>query len=87
MFFFASAFVCIHHPYLPVSPEMCSTRDVLRETLAEEHHRDKWTMFGNEAEKVELDVMRNQRALRRRGDAAAFRKQVKDPRNDCLVLS
>uniref|UniRef100_A0AAQ4S933 Myomesin 3 n=1 Tax=Gasterosteus aculeatus aculeatus TaxID=481459 RepID=A0AAQ4S933_GASAC len=50
--------------------------DVLRETLAEEHHRDKWTMFGNEAEKVELDVMRNQRALRRRGDAAAFRKQA-----------
>ncbi|XP_062421610.1 myomesin-3 isoform X2 [Pungitius pungitius] len=52
------------------------TWEVPQETLAEEHHRDEWTMFGNEAEKVELDVMRSQRALRRRVDAAATREQA-----------
>ncbi|XP_034410301.1 myomesin-3 [Cyclopterus lumpus] len=53
------------------------TWDILKETLAEEYHRDEWTMFGNEAEKVELDVIRNQHALRRRVDTMAIRKQVK----------
>uniref|UniRef100_A0A3Q3BA08 Myomesin 3 n=1 Tax=Kryptolebias marmoratus TaxID=37003 RepID=A0A3Q3BA08_KRYMA len=41
-----------------------------------DYHRDKWTRFGNEAEKVELDVIRNQRVLRTRADKLALRKQV-----------
>lgn len=57
---------------------LCSTREILEETLAEdeEYHRDKWTLFGNEAEKVELDVIRNQHVLRTRIDKMALRKQV-----------
>lgn len=42
----------------------------------EEYHRDKWTPFGNEAEKVEIDVIRNQHVLRTRIDKMALRKQV-----------
>ena len=55
------------------------TREILKETLAadEEYHRDKWTMFGNEVEKVEVDVIRNQHLLRTRVDKLALRKQVK----------
>lgn len=58
---------------------LCSTREILKETLAAEgeYYRDKWTRFGNEAEKVELDVIRNQRVLRTRVDKMALRKQVK----------
>ena len=43
-------------------------REVLRETLAADgqHHRDKWTLFGNEAEKVEVEVIRNQQQVRKR---------------------
>lgn len=58
---------------------LCSTREILKETLAadeEEYHRDKWTLFGNEAEKVELDVIRNQHLLRKRFDKIALRDQV-----------
>lgn len=57
---------------------LCSTREILKETLAadEEYHRDKWTLFGNEAEKVELDVIRNQHVLRTGVDKIALRKQV-----------
>lgn len=58
---------------------LCSTREILKETLAadeEEYHRDKWTLFGNEAEKVELDVIRNQHMLRTHVDKIALRKQV-----------
>ncbi|KAM8871187.1 myomesin-3 isoform 2-T2 [Spinachia spinachia] len=58
------------------------TWQVLQET--QEHHRDKWTMFGNEAEKVERDVIRSQRALRRRVDAAAIRKQAETKASDHL---
>lgn len=56
-----------------------SNREILKETLAadEEYHRDKWTLFGNEAEKVEIDVIRNQHLLRTRVDKLALRKQVK----------
>uniref|UniRef100_A0A4W6BZW8 Myomesin 3 n=1 Tax=Lates calcarifer TaxID=8187 RepID=A0A4W6BZW8_LATCA len=43
----------------------------------EEYHRDKWTMFGNEVEKVEIDVIRNQHVLRKRVDKMALRKQVR----------
>lgn len=57
---------------MPFSP-----REILKDTLAEEYHRDKWTRFGNEAEKVEVDVIRNQHALRRRVDKKALRKEVK----------
>ncbi|XP_028436038.1 myomesin-3 [Perca flavescens] len=54
------------------------TWEILNETLdaEEEYHRDQWTMFGNEAEKVELDVIRNQHLLRRRVDKMAIRKQA-----------
>ncbi|XP_068426243.1 myomesin-3 [Clinocottus analis] len=54
------------------------TWEILKETLAEEYHRDKWTMFGNEAEKVELDVIRNQHALRTHVDAKTIRKQAEE---------
>uniref|UniRef100_A0A3Q3JBP2 Uncharacterized protein n=1 Tax=Monopterus albus TaxID=43700 RepID=A0A3Q3JBP2_MONAL len=56
---------------------LCSTREILKETLAadeEEFHRDKWTLFGNEAEKLELDVIRNQHVLRTRIDKMAQEK-------------
>lgn len=54
------------------------TWEVLRETLAadEEYYRDVWTMFGNEAEKMELEVLRNQRLLRTRVDKLALRRQA-----------
>uniref|UniRef100_A0A667ZIA8 Myomesin 3 n=1 Tax=Myripristis murdjan TaxID=586833 RepID=A0A667ZIA8_9TELE len=48
---------------------LCSTREVLKETMAadeEEYYRDKWTMFGNEAEKVEI------------GKASAHMKYLED---------
>lgn len=56
-----------------------TTREILKDTLAadEEYHRDKWTMFGNELEKVETDVIRNQHVLRTRVDTMTLRKQVK----------
>ncbi|XP_035528933.1 myomesin-3 [Morone saxatilis] len=55
-----------------------STWEILNQTLAadEEYHRDKWTMFGNEAERVELDVIRNQHVLRTRVDKLSLRKQA-----------
>ncbi|XP_029360148.1 myomesin-3 isoform X2 [Echeneis naucrates] len=54
------------------------TWEILDETLAaeEEYYRDKWTMFGNEVEKVEIDVIRNQHALRTRTDRLALRRQA-----------
>ncbi|XP_062322120.1 myomesin-3 [Osmerus eperlanus] len=54
------------------------TWEVLRETLAEDgqHHRDKWTLFGNEAEKVEVEVIRNQQQVRKRVDRQALRRQA-----------
>ncbi|KAG7216849.1 hypothetical protein INR49_001503 [Caranx melampygus] len=54
------------------------TWEILDETLAaeEEYYRDKWTMFGNEVEKVEIDVIRNQHELRTRVDKMALRKQA-----------
>lgn len=57
---------------------LCSNREILNETLDadEEYHRDKWTLFGNEAEKVEVAVIRNQQMLRTRIDRLALRKQV-----------
>uniref|UniRef100_UPI003AB0E41C myomesin-3 n=1 Tax=Centroberyx gerrardi TaxID=166262 RepID=UPI003AB0E41C len=55
------------------------TWDVLKETMAaddDEYYRDKWTMFGNEAEKVEIGVIRNQHVIRTRVDRMALRKQA-----------
>ncbi|KAM9353647.1 myomesin-3 [Symphorus nematophorus] len=54
------------------------TWEILKETLAadEEYHRDQWTMFGNEVEKVEVDVIRNQHLLRTRIDKLALRRQA-----------
>ncbi|KAM8735526.1 myomesin-3 [Acanthopagrus schlegelii] len=54
------------------------TWEILKDTLAadEEYHRDKWTLFGNELEKVEIDVIRNQHVLRTRVDTMTLRKQA-----------
>ncbi|XP_034554592.1 myomesin-3 [Notolabrus celidotus] len=54
------------------------TWDILKETLAadEEYVREKWTMFGNEAEKFEQGVIRNQHVLRERVDTLALRRQA-----------
>lgn len=53
-------------------------REVLRETMDNDElrERDQWTMFGNEAEKVEIEVIRNQHMVRRRMDRMALRKEV-----------
>uniref|UniRef100_A0A3B3DUH9 Myomesin 3 n=1 Tax=Oryzias melastigma TaxID=30732 RepID=A0A3B3DUH9_ORYME len=53
-------------------------REILQETMSadEEHHRESWTMFGNEVEKVELDVIRNQQMLRTRVDKMDLRRKV-----------
>lgn len=53
-------------------------REILKETMAadEEYEREQWTMFGNEAERVEIDVIRNQQLLRTRVNKIALRKQV-----------
>ncbi|XP_061573268.1 myomesin-3 isoform X2 [Cololabis saira] len=54
------------------------TWEILQETMSaeEEHTREKWTMFGNEAETVEEDVIRNQQVLRTRIDTMAVRRQA-----------
>ncbi|XP_018582424.1 myomesin-3 [Scleropages formosus] len=54
------------------------TWEVLKHTMAEDEQRvrDKWTLFGNEAEKVEVEVIRNQRTVRTRADRLALRQQA-----------
>ncbi|KTG03821.1 hypothetical protein cypCar_00037927, partial [Cyprinus carpio] len=49
--------------------------EALRETLSSDelHQRDQWTLFGNEAEKLEIGVIRNQRVVRERVDRLALR--------------
>lgn len=56
-----------------------SNREILTEPSAAdvEYHRTKWTLFGNEAEKMEIAVIRNQRLLRKRIDKLALRQQVR----------
>ena len=58
---------------------LCSNKDVLKETMAEDEQGlrtgEKWTLFGNEAEKVE--VLREQRYVRQRCDHMALRRQVR----------
>ncbi|XP_030015067.1 myomesin-3 [Sphaeramia orbicularis] len=60
------------------------TWEILRETADEEYRRIKWTLFGNEAEKVELDVIRNQHLLRTRVDKMALRKQAEKKASEHL---
>ncbi|XP_057691458.1 myomesin-3-like [Corythoichthys intestinalis] len=52
------------------------TWEILRETRAagECYQRDKWTMFGNEAEKLEVGMIQSRRLLRTRVDKMALRK-------------
>ncbi|XP_030637314.1 myomesin-3 [Chanos chanos] len=54
------------------------TWEVLRETMANEElrTRNKWTLFGNEAEKVEIEVIRNQHVVRTRVDRMALRREA-----------
>ncbi|XP_015230877.1 PREDICTED: myomesin-3-like [Cyprinodon variegatus] len=54
------------------------TWEILQETMAadEEYHREKWIWFGNEAERTEIDVIRNQQMLRSRVDKVALRRQA-----------
>lgn len=54
---------------------------MLYETPAagQEYYREKRTLFGNETEKVELNVIRSQRLLRKRVDRQMLRNQVKVP--------
>lgn len=69
-------------------PSIRSDREILTRTPAadEEYHRDKWTLFGNEAEKMEIAVIRNQRLLRKRVDKLALRQQVGVPMSPGLWL-
>ncbi|CAG6014633.1 unnamed protein product [Menidia menidia] len=55
-----------------------TSREILQETMVadEDFQREKWTFFGNEAEKVEKDVIRNQHVLRTRFDKMALRHQA-----------
>lgn len=62
------------------------TWEILKETIAaeEEYHREKWTMFGNEAEKLEIDMIKNQHLLRTRVDQKALRMQAEKKASDYL---
>uniref|UniRef100_A0A4W5MQP3 Myomesin 3 n=1 Tax=Hucho hucho TaxID=62062 RepID=A0A4W5MQP3_9TELE len=55
-----------------------SNRDVLKETMAADEQGlrtgEKWTLFGNEAEKVEVEVLREQHYVRQRCDRMAEQK-------------
>ncbi|XP_029958269.1 myomesin-3 isoform X1 [Salarias fasciatus] len=72
--------------YPIISADLISVKEILNmdnfsthrtwEDLTAEYRRQKWTLFGNEAEKVELGVIRNQRVLRTRVDKMALRKQA-----------
>nr|XP_054596971.1 myomesin-3 isoform X2 [Nothobranchius furzeri] len=54
------------------------TWEIMQETLDADadYRREKWTRFGNEAEKFELDVIRNQRVLRTHIDRKALREEA-----------
>uniref|UniRef100_A0A8C6PES1 Myomesin 3 n=1 Tax=Nothobranchius furzeri TaxID=105023 RepID=A0A8C6PES1_NOTFU len=53
-------------------------REIMQEALDADadYRREKWTRFGNEAEKFELDVIRNQRVLRTHIDRKALREEA-----------
>ncbi|XP_034145032.1 myomesin-3 isoform X2 [Esox lucius] len=55
------------------------TWELLMDTTAADEQvlrGQKWTLFGNEAEKVEIEVLREQRYMRRRCDRVALRRQA-----------
>ncbi|KAM9436580.1 myomesin-3 [Clarias gariepinus] len=54
------------------------TWEVLRETMDNDElrERDQWTMFGNEAEKLEIEVIRDQHMVRQRVDRMVLRKEA-----------
>ncbi|CAM4696725.1 unnamed protein product [Leuciscus chuanchicus] len=54
------------------------TWEALRETMSsdEQRERDQWTLFGNEAEKLEIGVIRNQHVVRERVDRFALRREA-----------
>lgn len=62
-----------------LTPVWCFEREMLSEPLpaGHEYYREKRTLFGNETQKVEFDVLRNQRLLRKRVDKLTLRQQVK----------
>ncbi|KAG5857994.1 hypothetical protein ANANG_G00025390 [Anguilla anguilla] len=51
---------------------------ILRRMVADDEEREqvKWTLFGNEAERVEVEVIRNQRIIRTRADRLALRREA-----------
>ncbi|XP_051576030.1 myomesin-3-like [Myxocyprinus asiaticus] len=61
----------------PVFPRH-RTWEALRETMASDElrERDQWTMFGNEAEKLEIGVIRNQHVIRERVDRFTLRREA-----------
>ncbi|TRY72904.1 hypothetical protein DNTS_011798 [Danionella cerebrum] len=65
------------------------TWDALRETLSAEElsERQQWTLFGNELEKLEIGLIRNQQTVRQRVDRDALRQQAeKKARNHMQLL-
>ncbi|XP_065155076.1 myomesin-3 isoform X2 [Paramisgurnus dabryanus] len=52
------------------------TWEALKETSVELRERDQWTRFGNEMEKLEIGVIRNQHIIRERVDHIALRKEA-----------
>ncbi|KAK7887069.1 hypothetical protein WMY93_026690 [Mugilogobius chulae] len=51
------------------------TWDIMKDMAQAEYRRIKWTLFGNEAEKLERDVARTRHILRTRVDKIALRNQ------------
>ncbi|XP_061145859.1 myomesin-3 [Syngnathus typhle] len=62
------------------------TWEILRETRVADksYHRDEWTMFGNEYEKFDVRMMRNQRLLRTRVDKMALRNETQRKASEYL---
>lgn len=62
-----------------LTPVWCFQSGMLCETLAsrQDYYREKRTLFGNELEKVEHNVIRSQRLLLKRADRRMLRNQVK----------
>lgn len=54
-------------------------REALRETMSSDElrERDQWTLFGNEAEKLEIGMIKNQRVIRERVDRWSLRTEVR----------
>ncbi|XP_056618512.1 myomesin-3 isoform X1 [Triplophysa dalaica] len=54
------------------------TWEALRETMSSDElrERDQWTLFGNEAEKLEIGMIKNQRVIRERVDRLSLRTEA-----------